>query len=126
MSKIKLYYDWQGWPVSIMSLKDILIHLGFEEHDGKLSISADNELLNCYPRLLENDGMGYGINERFITEVDTDTYNIDVNGIEVKLDIDTKKYDANQTKNNINIFNIFYDKEAPEEYLKKMVDDYLA
>jgi len=70
--------DFQGWPVYAKTLREILTELGFEEKDGKFSIDANNELLDAYPRLLEDDGMGYGINEEVITEADNEIYDASV------------------------------------------------
>jgi hypothetical protein len=64
-------YDFQGWPIRKMSLKDILEYSGLFTHDIEKSIyfiNDDAPVLNIYPTTLEDDGMGYGINEKFISD----------------------------------------------------------
>lgn len=62
------------WPVNAMNFEEILEKLGFENDGEKLSIKIDNPILKAYPILLEDDGMGYGVNEEFVTEVDSTLY----------------------------------------------------
>ena len=62
------------WPINAMNLKEILENLEFENDGEKLFIKLDNPILKAYPVLLEDDGMGYGINEQFISEVDSTLY----------------------------------------------------
>jgi hypothetical protein len=66
-------YDFQGWPVEAMTLWEILKKLGFRKEDGKIVGEISEDLLNAYPRLLEDDGMGYGVNQEYISEIDTGT-----------------------------------------------------
>lgn len=70
--------DFEGWPVYKHSLRSILLDLGFNEieHDGKkyLSIEVTDKLLDAYPITLEDDGMGYGINKKYITEASKEIY----------------------------------------------------
>lgn len=61
--------DFEGWPIEAMTLREILERLGFTEENGVLEISRDNEILDSYPRLLVDDGMGYGVDQSFITEI---------------------------------------------------------
>lgn len=67
-------YDFQGWPVVKMSLRDILEQLrksgvfAYDVDSATYFIRDDSPVLDIYPTVLEDDGMGYGINERFITE----------------------------------------------------------
>lgn len=123
--KITLYYDFQGWPVNIMSLKDILINLGFKEENGQLSISSDDEMLNAYPCLLEDDGMAYGVNPKFVTSVGDEYYDIDVKSLDI---IDTKpdllELKACKTEKRIDVFNLFIDGEASDKYLDNFVKNY--
>jgi hypothetical protein len=98
--KINLCYDFQGWPCSIMNLKEILLALGFEESDGKLSISVDDEILDAYPRILEDDGMGYGVDECYIVEVDNSVY------------------DDTIADEKVNVFNLFREKVVMEEVIE--------
>lgn len=61
--------DFQGWPIYAKTLKEMLIGLGAkEESSGKLYFPEDFPYYDVYPRTYEDDGMGYGINERYITE----------------------------------------------------------
>lgn len=67
--------DFQGWPVNALTLREILIKLGFKEiKEGTFEIIDTSNLLDAYPCLLEDDGMGYGINEEYITEVSCLSY----------------------------------------------------
>ena len=121
---ITINKDFQGWPVYAKNLKEILLELGFEEKDGKMSISSDNELLQAYPRLLEDDGMAYGVNEQYITEVDSqDIYETKIS----YLDGEAKEEKLNDTisypkiikykvgKENIKVFNIFRENPTNEK-----------
>ena len=57
-------FDFQGWPIKKMPLKEILERLGI--YDYKIQ---DEKLLDTCPLLLTDDGMGYGVSEAYITEV---------------------------------------------------------
>lgn len=61
-------YDFQGWPICKQTLRDILIHLGAIANDNMIGFNIDNPILDLYPKVLQDDGMGYGINPQFITE----------------------------------------------------------
>ena len=63
-------YDFQGWPIFKMTLKDLLLGLGGKEEDNKIIFDANDPSMKIYPSLLEDDGMGYGINEQCIVEAD--------------------------------------------------------
>jgi hypothetical protein len=67
--------DFQGWPINAMTLREILEQLGIMSLDD---VTANHPLLDAYPVILEDDGMGYGINPKYITTVDSDTYD-DIN-----------------------------------------------
>ena len=84
--------DFQGWPINVLTLREILHKLGFEEDSKTITLIKDehnNELLDSYPLTLEDDGMAYGIKPMLITEVDNEIY----------------KYDDF----NLNVFNLFRD-----------------
>lgn len=68
-------YDFQGWPMYAMTLWEILEKLGFKKEGNKVVGEISEDLLNAYPTLLEDDGMGYGVNRQYIIEVDKNTYN---------------------------------------------------
>ena len=57
-------YDFQGWPIRKMTVREILERLGVTDYKIE-----DEHILDLYPRLLEDDGMGYGVNTQYITEV---------------------------------------------------------
>ena len=114
---IQIGNDFQGWPINTYTLRNILKMLGFEEADGKISMNADNELLDAYPMLLEDDGMGYGVRPEYITEVDTETYDVDVNTINYNVGEDPK-LDIEEVvqRETIKVFNVFRD--VPEHNIK--------
>ena len=129
MDKINLYYDFQGWPVQPMTLREILISLGFEEDTETIKLikgEETNQLLDSYPHLLQDDGMGYGVNERYITEVDNEIYDTEIKGVDTTLHENSKgyTYTVNKTENKIKVFNMFYDKELSDECLRDMIDKY--
>lgn len=81
--------DFQGWPINVLTLREILQRLGFIEYlPGEFTI-GNLELLDSYPLTLEDDGMAYGIKPMFITEVDNEIYKND--------------------ESNLNVFNLFRD-----------------
>lgn len=122
MSDIKLYLDFQGWPVQPMTLREILLGLGFEEDSETITLIKNeetNQLLDSYPRLLQDDGMGYGINKCYITEVDNTIFDEKIKGIK----FGTKFDEVHKTEENITVFNMFYDNEASDEYLKDITNE---
>jgi hypothetical protein len=68
-------YDFQGWPMNALTLWEILEKLGFKKEGNKVVGEVSEDLLNAYPVLLEDDGMGYGVNQQYIIEVDNNIYN---------------------------------------------------
>lgn len=75
--------DFEGWPINVYTLREILHKLGFREDNPGEFITEDSELLNSYPLTYEDDGMAYGINPMFITETDTVVYEDEVSGLKV-------------------------------------------
>ena len=69
-SKI-ISFDSQGFPIHKLSLRDIISQLGFVKNEkmNKWEISDDNKILDAFPELLEDDGMGYGVNLENIIEI---------------------------------------------------------
>ena len=63
-------FDFQGWPVYKLNIRSILKSFGFECEDGKWIIDDADPTRDIYPCVLEDDGMGYGVNEQCITSVD--------------------------------------------------------
>ena len=69
--------DYEGWPIYIYTLREILHELGFKEDTKTISLEKDkntNKLLDSYPLTLQDDGMAYGVNPQFIVEIDKDVY----------------------------------------------------
>jgi hypothetical protein len=66
-------FDFQGWPNRKMDLKTILEAIGFGTYEVNgeqfLGIRSDSKILTVYPSILNDDGMGYGVNEQFIVDV---------------------------------------------------------
>ena len=68
------------WPIYAKTLKEILEELGCIEIDnGVFKISE--ELLNSYPVTLQDDGMGYGVNEMYLTLAEGTIYKADIGNI---------------------------------------------
>ena len=63
-------FDFQGWALYKLNIRSILKNLGFECEGGKWVIDDADPTLDIYPSVLEDDGMGYGVNEQCITSVD--------------------------------------------------------
>ena len=75
--------DFQGWPVYAITLKKLLEELEFKDiGDNKFELQRP-ELLDCYPLLLEDDGMGYGVRPMFISEVNRLIYEDKDSGLKV-------------------------------------------
>lgn len=66
-------FDFQGYPEFKMSIKDIIEKLGavYNKETNKWEI-PNEEWLECFPMIVEDDGMGYGVNEQYIIDVDVD------------------------------------------------------
>ena len=50
-----------------MTLKEIMTELGAIDVNGFFGFHNDSPLLDVCPTLLEDDGMGYGVNDEYIT-----------------------------------------------------------
>ena len=61
-------YDFQGWPICKMNLKEILCACGATKKDGKLFFDLDDPVLNVCPTILTDDGMGYGVDDNCIVD----------------------------------------------------------
>lgn len=68
-------YDFQGWPNYKMTLREILVELGAVIKDGVIGFTNDNPVLDIYPKVLHDDGMGYGVDPQYITEIAGDVDN---------------------------------------------------
>lgn len=72
--------DFQGWPVKAMTWNEILQAIGIINEEPKCEeykVNINNPILNTYPKVLEDDGMGYGVNPRFIVSSDYMIYKDD-------------------------------------------------
>lgn len=68
------------WPIYAKTFKEILEELGCKElENGVFKISE--ELLTSYPVTLQDDGMGYGVNEMYITLAEGTVYKSDIGNI---------------------------------------------
>ena len=65
-------YDFQGWPEYKMNLREILLALGGQQDGNFIKFPSNTPLMDIYPRILVNDGMGYGVDENVIVSVDID------------------------------------------------------
>lgn len=66
--------DFQGWPVYARTLKELLLSIGGKLSDDGSLVIDNQEILEAYPIVLEDDGMGYGIFKGYITEMDHSVY----------------------------------------------------
>ena len=67
-----VYYDFQGWPEYKMNLREVLMALGGKVEGDTISFDLKDPLMDVYPRILADDGMGYGVDENVIVSVDPD------------------------------------------------------
>lgn len=85
--------DFQGWPICKKTLAELLFELGAQEYecDGKkvIGFPVDEAFLSIYPTTLEDDGMGYGVREMFITGIDCDK---DKNIVHIWRDVGDKQH----------------------------------
>lgn len=73
-------FEYGGWPIYKMTFRDVLVALGAEivtvetgpkSTDSFIGFNASNDVLDKYAITLEDDGMGYGVNEKYIVEAST-------------------------------------------------------
>ena len=133
---IEVCEDFQGWPVKIKTLREILDQLGFKEKDGFYGLPNDSELLDAYPRLLRDDGMGYGVEERYLIEASSEIYDDDIDYLKRiendkiirlygdKLITIPETIGYEKGKQQIKVFNMFREKTPTDEYIKNM-NEYL-
>ena len=64
-------FDFQGWLIPQLSLRRILTEIGFkiDTETNRLYISNDSPILDTYPNIILDDGMGYGHNIGKVNEV---------------------------------------------------------
>ena len=65
-------YDFQGWPEYKMNLREILLALGGQQDGNFIKFPSNTPLMDICPRILVDDGMGYGVDENVIVSVDID------------------------------------------------------
>jgi hypothetical protein len=113
---IQIGTDFQGWPVNAMTLREILKELGFEEDSETVTLikgEETNQLLNSYPYLLTDDGMGYSVSGEYITEVSPNVHKKKILAVDYEVGgdkkLDIKKIVKEET---INYFSMF--REPPE------------
>ena len=117
--------DFQGWSVEMLTLREILDRLGFQEEDGKYFIKNDASILDAYSTLLEDDGMAYGVKPQYVTSADDEIYDTDVMVIKTSLIIEPEEGSKDRfgikeevNKETVKTFNLFRD--VPEH---KIDDD---
>lgn len=59
-------YDFQGWPYYKMNLKEVLLALGGKVDGDSISFDLHHPLLDVYPMVYTDDGMGYYVDDSFI------------------------------------------------------------
>lgn len=64
-------FDTQGWPLSQLNIRAIVEKIcTYDAETQRYYINADDKTLDLIPRVFEDDGMGYGINEKRIVSFD--------------------------------------------------------
>lgn len=91
-------YDFQGWPNYKRNLREILNMMGAVEENGMIGFKTNDAILDIYPLILEEDGMGYGVNERYIIEASADMMKTYVNIFAEKLEIEDAVDDIKRSK----------------------------
>ena len=62
-----------------MNLREILLALGGQQDGNFIKFASDAPLMDIYPRILVDDGMGYGVDENVIVSVYIDPQNENIN-----------------------------------------------
>ena len=63
-------FDFQGWPVRKLTLKEILIRLGAHLNTETNMYEIDKSSVETTPTVYTDDGMGYGVGEAYIVDAD--------------------------------------------------------
>lgn len=67
-----MYYDFQGWPVYKMTIREILEALGIEKISNRSvdywQISDNDPILDQYPKIFHDDGVGYSPTTEYICD----------------------------------------------------------
>lgn len=113
-------FDFQGWPIKKLTVREILERLGAELNCGTGAYEIEDTLaLDVYPRILEDDGMGYGIEKGFITEFEMSPNNDYCNVFVDKQDENIDVYLEDETVPGMFIHNNNHDKYFLMAYDKK-------
>lgn len=59
-------YDFQGWPIYKMNLKELLLALGGKDDGDSISFDIHSPLMGVYPMVYIDDGMGYYVDDSYI------------------------------------------------------------
>lgn len=64
-------FDFQGFLIPHITLREGLMNIGFKEdkENNRFYIENDNKMLDTYPLILEDDGMGYGAKNRKMADM---------------------------------------------------------
>lgn len=62
-------FDFQGWPIYKITIREMLKQLGAIERDGWIGFENDSKILDLFPVTFEDDSMAYGVNPQYITLV---------------------------------------------------------
>lgn len=111
--------DFQGWPVDAMTLEEILKDLGFKENKNSWSISKKAPILKAYPRILEDDGMGYGVNAEYVVEADRAIYDQEVETFDYETVDEPPHLKQVLKTETLPVFNIFREKPHGHKFLKE-------
>ena len=113
-------FDFQGWPITKLSVREILERLGAKLNDTTGIYEIENtQALNLYPRVLGDDGMAYGIEKGFITEFEISPNNDYCNVFVDKKDENIDVYLEDETVPGMFINNNNHDKYFLMAYDKK-------
>lgn len=68
----ELDFDFQGWLIPNLTLRQILEQIGFvvDEETNRLYINNNDSILDRCPNVIEDDGMGYGSKTSKITHIE--------------------------------------------------------
>lgn len=62
-------YNFQGWPVFKMNLREVLLALGGRPEGNLIVFDEGSTLMSAYPRVLMDDGMGYGVDDSAVVAI---------------------------------------------------------
>lgn len=100
-------FDFQGWPVKIMTWRDVIMGIGGYVENGKLMIDNDSKILDAYPLLLEDDGMGYGVSPEYIVDTDYEIWDKEIMAAEETINEKENKIEREFKAVTIPVVNVF-------------------